>query len=179
MSQIDEDLKTLLPKHENPQSTMEVGLMNDLGAFLNFEGRGLAGPKKRNTGSGGPGGARTGNPVTVTPLSATGEHKGFHGDRAIGHFRFEISRNSLFENEKTYEIKFLPRVSLSDGYEELDKNSYDEVPEIIKIINNSEDVDRDILMSNPNDSLRIVTVVIETPRTLNVAVQFSMTESAK
>jgi hypothetical protein len=179
MSQIEEDLKTLLPKDDASESTMEVGLMNDLGAFLSFEGKGVSGPKKPKPGTGtgtGGGGGSNGSPIKVTPLSINGEHKGFHGDRAIGHFRYEISRNTFFEDGKIYEITFIPRVALKGGYEELKPGDYDEAPEVTKVLTPDGPLNQNTFVSQPNELLKTITVVIETPRSLNVASQFIVSE---
>ena len=177
MSQIDEDLKTLLPKNTNTESSMEVGLMNDLGAFLSFAGTGVLGPRKTRPGGGsGGGGGGSGSPINVTPLTLNGEHKGFHGDRAIGHFRYEISRNSLFENGCLYEIVFQPRVVILGGYEEIDENKLDELPKIVKIITPDGQLQTNTIESTPNDGIKVITVVIETPRKLNVASQHMIRE---
>jgi hypothetical protein len=180
MSQIEEDLKTLLPKENASESTMEVGLMNDLGAFLSFEGKGVSGPKKPKPGSGtgtGGGVGSNGSPLKVTPLSINGEHKGFHGDRAIGHFRYEISRSSYLEDGKIYEISFIPRVALKGGYEELKPGDYDEAPEVTKILTPDGTLNQNKFISQPNEPLKTITVVIETPRNLNVASQFVVSEA--
>jgi len=177
MSQIDEELKTLLPKISNSGSSMEVGLMNDLGAFLNFEGKGLSGPKKPKSGGGSGGGGRgSGSPIIVTPLTLNGEHKGFHGDKAIGYFKYEISRNGLFEDGSIYEIVFQPRVAILGGYEELEETKSDESPKIIKILTPNGDLRTNKIESRPNDAVQVVTVVIETPRKLNVASQHLVRE---
>jgi hypothetical protein len=182
MSQIEEDLKTLIPKEDASESTMEVGLMNDLGAFLSFEGKGVSGPKKPKPGGGGGaggGGGSSGSPIKVTPLSINGEHKGFHGDRAIGHFRYEISRSAYLEDGKAYEVKFIPRVALKGGYEELKSGDYDEAPEVTKVLTPDGTLIQDTFISQPNELLKTITVVIETPRNLNVASQFIVSEIQK
>ena len=182
MSQIEEDLKSLLPKEDASESTMEVGLMNDLGAFLSFEGKGVSGPKKPKPGSGtgtGGGSGSNGSPIKITPLSINGEHKGFRGDRANGHFRYEIARSTFLEDGKTYEITFIPRVALKGGYEELKPSDYDDAPEVIKVLTPDGNLNQNTLISQPNEPLKTITVVIETPRNLNVASQFTVNEVQK
>jgi hypothetical protein len=109
-------------------------------------------------------------------LSINGEHKGFHGDRAIGHFRYEISRNTFFEDGKIYEITFIPRVALKGGYEELKPGDYDEAPEVTKVLTPDGPLNQNTFVSQPNELLKTITVVIETPRSLNVASQFIVSE---
>jgi hypothetical protein len=178
MSQIEEDLRTLIPKATASESSMEVGLMNDLGAFLSFEGKGVRGPKKTKTGGAGVGGSgrTSGSPISITPLNISGEHKGFHGDKAIGHFRYEISRVPFYEDGKPYLIDFIPRVALKGGYEEITSQDRESHPEVVRIITPSKTIEGKGFISNPDDPQLIITVEIKTPRTLNVASQYVVRE---
>jgi len=178
LSQIDDDLKTLLPKQEVSERSMEVALMNDLGAFLSFEGKGVVGPGKPTSGRGGAGGGGSGSStdrvIKVTPLSMSGEYGGFAGDKVTGHFRYEITRNARLENGKSYVITFVPRIALKDGYEEISDESQENSPRVVNIIkSNGTKVDNPYI-SRPGDDAQVLNVVIETPRNLNAALQFSL-----
>jgi hypothetical protein len=62
------------------------------------------------------------------------------------------------------------------GYEEIDENKLDELPEIVKIITPDGNLQTNTIESAPNDEIKVVTVVIETPRKLNVASQHLVRE---
>jgi len=177
LSQIEDDLKTLLPKHEVSERSMEVALMNALGAFLSFEGKGVVGPGRPTPGPGGGGGGSgtsSDRVVRVTPLSMTGDHAGFIGDNVFGHFKYEITRNTRLENGKPYLITFLPRIVLKDGYEEISSESLEALPRVVKIINANGAQGKNPFISRPGDDLQVLTVVVETPKNLNAALQFSL-----
>jgi hypothetical protein len=83
------------------------------------------------------------------------------------------------EDGKAYEVKFIPRVALKGGYEELKSGDYDEAPEVKRILTPDGTLNQDTFISQPNEPLKTITVVIETPRNLNVASQFIVSEIQK
>ena len=62
------------------------------------------------------------------------------------------------------------------GYEEIDENKLDELPKIVKIITAAGQLQTNTIESAPNDGIKVITVVIETPRKLNVASQHIIRE---
>ena len=56
---------------------------------------------------------------------------------------------------------------------------YDEAPEVTKVLTPDGTLNQDTFISQPNESLKTITVVIETPRNLNVASQFIVSEIQK
>lgn len=175
---IEQELRSLLPAKPADSSAVEIELMNDLGAFLGFSGTGTKGPKRLGVSPKPPKPRNLrGTPLEITPLLNSGIHKGFREETAIGEFQYEISRNTTLENGRTYQIMFSPRVILKDGYEgRIAESTPSTDPAVISLRSKDSLQQGARYISKKGDLPIVLTVTAETPRTLNIACDYTVAE---